>query len=184
MTVRRRLGVAALTLVLLPTAQAGASGRDVLKDCSTNGRLTKKYSQAEYRDALANIPSDLNEYTDCRDRIRAAQLGLSGAGNDPSGGLPTTPEGNRAARDPFAGASEGERLQVMKDVAAARLNGRSGQRVANDVVIPGALANQNLSSVSKLPMPLAVLALLIAVAAVSLLTYLALRRVRSRARPT
>jgi hypothetical protein len=182
MTVRRRLGVAALALCLLPSAQAHASGNDVLKDCSTNGRLTKNYSQQEYRDAIANIPSDLDEYTDCRDRIRAAQLGLSGGGDDPSGGLPTTPAGNRAARDPFAGASEGERLQVMKDVAAARKNGRASQRVADGVVTPGALANHDLTAVSELPMPLAILALLVGVGALSLLIRLVLRRDRTRAR--
>ena len=86
MTVRRRLGVVAAALCLLPVAQAQASGDDVLKDCSTNGHLTKKYSQREYRQALAHIPSDLDEYTDCRDQIRHAQLGLGGGGGTGGGG--------------------------------------------------------------------------------------------------
>lgn len=183
MTVRRRLGVAALTLVLLPTAQASASGRDVLKDCSTNGRLTKKYSQAEYRDALANIPSDLNEYTDCRDQIRAAQLGLSGGGNrggGGSGGAAGTPAGNAAARDPLATATPRERASVAAAIRAARSSGRADQPVADTLVTPGALAYRDLSSISALPTPLVVLAALIVLLALLAAGYLVLPRVRAR----
>ena len=58
-----------------PALAALASGKDVIIDCNDNGRLTKDYTQKEYRDALANMPADIKQYTDCENIIRRAQLG-------------------------------------------------------------------------------------------------------------
>jgi hypothetical protein len=65
-------------------APALASSRDVIRDCSEDGKLDKHYSQKELKGALDNLPSDLDEYTDCRTVIRAAQL--AGAGHKGGGG--------------------------------------------------------------------------------------------------
>ena len=101
----RRLWVAAVVVgcVLVPAAPALASGNDVIKDCVRNGRLTKQYSQQEYRSALANLPTDVDEYTDCRDIIRKGQLGIGG-------GAPSPPPPGAAggAPDPYAGATPDE----------------------------------------------------------------------------
>jgi hypothetical protein len=59
-------------LLLLPAA-AGASGRSVVRDCTDNGRIDSHHSQSDYKSALNNLPSDVNEYTDCRQIIEQAK---------------------------------------------------------------------------------------------------------------
>lgn len=170
----RRLSVAAaVALCLLAgAAPALASGDAVIKDCVRNGRLTKQYSQPEYRDALANMPTDVDEYTDCRDIIRHAQLGLTGGGPPPASGSPG------AAPDAYAGATPAQVDAAKREIAAARA-GVEPRRFGADVVTPGALAYRNLGAVSKLPTPLLVLAILIAAAALAVGAYLIAIRVRA-----
>ena len=65
-------------LVALLAAPAMASPTSVIRDCSEDGVLNGKYSQSELDGALEQLPSDLDEYTDCRAVIRRAQLGAAG----------------------------------------------------------------------------------------------------------
>ena len=78
-------------LVLGMPAAAQASGSDVIRDCAQDGKLDKSYSQKELRDAYNNLPSDIDEYTDCRSVIRAAMHGGSGnpGGPGPAGAIIT-----------------------------------------------------------------------------------------------
>ena len=69
--------VIAVLLLGLPAA-AQASGADVIRDCAQDGKLDKQYSQKELRNAEQNLPSDIDEYTDCRAAIRAQMTGGSG----------------------------------------------------------------------------------------------------------
>jgi hypothetical protein len=92
-------------------APAGATPFQVIKDCNEDGQLDRKYSNEELTKALDNLPSDIDEYSDCRDVISAAITGGSdrgenrgaGSGGDGSGGAgggsaaPITPE-EQAAR--------------------------------------------------------------------------------------
>ncbi|MFN8204803.1 MAG: hypothetical protein U0S48_19780 [Solirubrobacteraceae bacterium] len=80
----RRTLLLTLLLVLLPAAAAHASAAQVIRDCTDDGVLSGSYSQKELRTALANLPSDVDEYTNCRDVIRAAQL--RGGGGSATGG--------------------------------------------------------------------------------------------------
>src|SRR4051794_41822681 len=80
----RRLLPLLIALLLLPTAAALASGGKVIRDCTDDGRLQGHYSQKDLRDALSSLPSDIDEYTDCRDVIRRAAFG--GAGGSGGGG--------------------------------------------------------------------------------------------------
>jgi len=86
----RRLTVLLLSLLaagLLASATASASGDDVVRDCADDGQLSKRYSSAELKQAVKSIPTDVDEYSDCRDIIRRAQLAgsSSGGGNGASG---------------------------------------------------------------------------------------------------
>src|SRR2546428_4726376 len=89
LTIRRALcalvTVAAAAVLVLP-AIASASSRDVLRDCAQDGKLDHKYSQRELRQAERDLPSDIDEYTNCRDAIRSAQIGGSGRGGGRGGG--------------------------------------------------------------------------------------------------
>ena len=69
---RRLLLTAVLGCLLLPAA-AWASGEAVIKDCTDDGVIQGHYSQQDYKNALANLPTDVDEYTDCRDVIKRAQ---------------------------------------------------------------------------------------------------------------
>ncbi len=151
--------VVALCL-LLPAPAALASGADVLIDCNDNGRLTKEYSQKEYRDALANIPADLKQYTDCENIIRRAQRGESGSTG-----------GTANAGTPFAGATPEEEVQARADIEAARKSGSAPQRIGDKggfFVTPGALSFTKVSAAtSELPTPLLVLVGLIVIGALA-----------------
>jgi hypothetical protein len=104
---RHLLLLAALALLAFP-APASATPFQVIKDCNEDGQLDRKYSNEELTKALDNLPSDIDEYSDCREVISAAITGGSdrganrgaGGGGDGSGGgsaAPITPE-EQAAR--------------------------------------------------------------------------------------
>src|SRR3954468_21778865 len=82
----RRLLPLLIALFLLPTAAAFASGGKVIRDCTDDGRLQGHYSQKDLRDALSSMPSDIDEYTDCRDVIRRAAFGGAGSSGGGKGG--------------------------------------------------------------------------------------------------
>ncbi|HVG76077.1 MAG TPA: hypothetical protein VM824_11905 [Thermoleophilaceae bacterium] len=91
----------ALAVLVLPApAPAHASANQVLRDCIYDGKLDHHYSNAELRQARDHMPSDADEYSDCRDIIAAAIKG----GSDRSGGRPspgiaaTDPAGEAAAQ--------------------------------------------------------------------------------------
>lgn len=176
MRLRLRIATALVLLLALLAVPslAHASGDTVIKDCS-DGELTKSYSQKDYADALSNMPADLDEYSDCRDQIKRAQLGgagsssggsSGGAGGGTGGGggaAGTTGNGDTGtggagpAADPLAGATAQERAAFEKAVAAGdapvKLDGRP--------IYPGALGGATSSGLDDLPAPLlAILALL------------------------
>jgi hypothetical protein len=96
---RTLLLIAALALLALP-APAFASADQVIADCARDGKLDKKYSNAELRKARDNLPADLDEYSDCRDVIAGAIKGgsdLGGGGGSPGVGG-TDPAGEAAAQ--------------------------------------------------------------------------------------
>jgi hypothetical protein len=67
---------------------AGVPAADA--DCNKNGTLTKHYSVQQLRTALATMPADIKEYTNCPDVINnqlLRQLGkLPGSGGSGGGG--------------------------------------------------------------------------------------------------
>lgn len=102
---RRLFIVFALVCALVagPAAAIGAAASGdtpaaAIADCSANDRLTHHYSAATLTAALAKLPADVREYSDCYDVIEKqlfAQLGTSSSngsgGGSSSGGsvLPT-----------------------------------------------------------------------------------------------
>jgi hypothetical protein len=74
--------VSALSLAV-PMAAGAASGgtaSQAITDCNDHGQLTQQYSASTLRAALAKMPVDVKEYTDCYDVIERQlfkQLGSS-----------------------------------------------------------------------------------------------------------
>ncbi len=158
MTAMRR---AALTLLLALAALAApsaalASSADVIKDCQ-DGKIDGSYSQSEFASALRNIPTDVDEYTDCRDVIRRARLGAAGSGaksrtsqpggtvagggggggaaggGTAGGGATSAPDAGGSAKQLIASATPAEKAAVAQaqgaDAAAVDVG---GQRVSPD----------------------------------------------------
>jgi hypothetical protein len=83
---RRATTILALVCALSigASAVAGAASSDTaaaaISDCNDHGQLTAQYSSDTLRAALAQMPADVREYTDCYDVIQRqlfAQLGKS-----------------------------------------------------------------------------------------------------------
>jgi hypothetical protein len=87
---RTSLVLLAVLVLGLPAA-ARASSSDVIRDCAADGKLDKQYTQKELQGAERDLPSDIDEYTDCRSVIRAAMHGGSGnpGGPGPAGAIIT-----------------------------------------------------------------------------------------------
>jgi hypothetical protein len=101
----RNLVVLVALAALVAPASAAASATQVLRDCITDGKLDRKYSNAELRKARDNMPADSDEYSDCSDVIAAAIKGgsdrSSGAGSPGVGAM--NPQGEAVARKQDAG---------------------------------------------------------------------------------
>jgi hypothetical protein len=129
MQLRTFLVVIVVLLLGLPAA-AHASGSDVIRDCAQDGVLNKHYSQKELQDALNNMPSDIDEYTDCRSVIRGAM----GGGNGNTGGAP--PNGIMTPSGAIAGSPAD--VQALNTVTADAEKGKHPHVViAGKQVIPG-----------------------------------------------
>ena len=100
--------VAVLTAIAVAVPPAFSSPMSVIRDCSEDGVLNGKYSPSELDGALEQLPSDLDEYTDCRAVIRRAQLGS--AGDKHGGKRPAVADRVDASAPPTAG----ERRQIAK----------------------------------------------------------------------
>jgi hypothetical protein len=98
--VRHLLVLGVLATLALP-ASAAASPDQVVADCVKDGRLDRDYSNAELREARDNLPTDADEYSDCRDVIASAIKGDSdqggGRGSPGVGGI--DPAAEAAARE-------------------------------------------------------------------------------------
>ena len=154
---RRLLITAMLGCLLLPAA-AWASGDAVIKDCTDDGVIQGHYSQQDYKNALNNLPTDVDEYTDCRDVIKRAQTG-GGTGGPGAGGTGgNTPAGG----DPLATATPAEKAAI----AAAQANGASKPvEIGGKLVQPGQLGFGGLGSPTTLPASLIAVLVALGIAA-------------------
>lgn len=158
-----------------PTA-AWASGVDVIRDCTDNGAINDAHGPKDYADALANLPSDVDEYTDCRQVISSASRnppqgqtdGVNSDGNTGSGG---------AGGGSGGGSSSGSGGGGVKSASASG----GPQRASGPPVIPPARNLAGQPTGRGVPVPLIVTAVLIALALIAWAA-IALRR-RARGEP-
>ena len=78
--------------------------RAILRDCEDDGSLSGSYRPSELRDAVRNIGTDLDQYSDCRDVISAAVLQEVSGGNRPDAGT-GTPGAPGAGAGPAGGGA-------------------------------------------------------------------------------
>ena len=124
-----------LAALAAPTASAGPREK-ILRECQ-DGSITGNYTPKQLRDARKNIPTDIDEYSDCRDVLARAAL----AGRDSGGG-----GGGDATAAPggvLPGGGGGSRTHASgpeeeKDLEKALLDAPAGATVAGDKLVPGA----------------------------------------------
>jgi hypothetical protein len=155
----RLLVLAVLAMLALP----GSAMADPVRDCNTDGDLDKQYSNAELRNALDRLPTDLDEYSNCREILSGAIT----SGSDKGGNRPTA----GADGSPLSPAEQAARAEDSEDLAAITGDPEAhppSVKVGDEEVEPGSNGLFDLASASNdLPMPL--LAALIAMALLALL---------------
>jgi hypothetical protein len=169
-----------LVVALAAPALAQASPDAVIRDCAEDGDLDGNYSNDDLEQAENNLPSDLDEYSDCREVIGGAQTGGSGRGaggggrdtaNDPTGAAAAKARRNARKRDEAelgAITSRGDRPEL-------RVGGRS--------VEPGSNGLFDVASSSNgLPLPLLLALIAIGLLAAVGALYALRRRVPALAR--
>jgi len=161
------IALAALLALLAGAPAALASGRDVIDDCTDDEVLSKSYTQKEYRDALAKLPADADQYGNCRDIIARAQDGAATKGGSGKPGASTAAPADAgtagghspsataqpaAAKDPLAAATDADRDAVDE---AARDGATAASGPGNPLA--GTVGTAPRAGVSDLPTPILVL---------------------------
>lgn len=175
MRLRLRTAIALVFLVALCAPSfAHADAAAVVRDCA-DGSLTGSYPQKDIAEALANLPADVDEYTDCRDILRRAQLGGAGGsgadGGANGGGFGDFIDGtggaggaDGAGADPLANATPEERASYERAVAAAVAAGPAAVNLDGRPITAGDAGASTVHALSDLPTPLLVLLALLAAA--------------------
>ena len=175
-----RLALACLVLgliVAVPAANA-ASTTQILRDCADDGVLQGDYKPAELRKARQNIPTDTDEYTDCRDVLaRAAAAGVAGSGSG-SGG--TGGAGGSSENQPLESPNTPEGKAAIGKAAGE--GAPDPIRLGDRAVVPGTAGLSANAVRNTLPTPLIVLLALLGAAALATTMPSVKRRVVARFR--
>jgi hypothetical protein len=154
------LGVIAL-LVLPAGAQASA-----LTDCIADNDLDQHYSNSELRKALDNLPTDSDEYGNCREVL----AGAIASGSDKGGGRPKDSGPNG---EPLSTKEQAERGKDNESLAAIAGDGDADPQtpsvnVGGENVEPGSNGLFDLASASNdLPAPLLLALIVLALLALT-----------------
>ncbi len=127
-----------LAFALTAAPASAATRNQILRDCALDGKLDGTYTAAELRDARRTLPTDSDEYSDCADQLRDAELravaasrGGGGDGPAPGGGTgaapgaidpgtairstgPVVSTGSRPGPEVFPNDEEAKRLDTIR----------------------------------------------------------------------
>lgn len=153
--------------VAVPAPAAASDYNDVIRDCNEDGDLDRNYSDRELREAEQKLPSDIDEYTDCRAVIRAAR----GRGSRRGGGGPgfggSLPGGTGSAEE-AATPEDRTALDEAKRDRSPAARERAAVTIDGARVVPGGDDGEfEAARTAANELPLAVLLVLICVAALA-----------------
>jgi cobalamin biosynthesis Mg chelatase CobN len=178
---RRLLTALVIACLAAPAAASADSGvNKLLTDACKDEHIDGHYTQAQYKKALEQLPTDADEYTACRDvlqRGRLAALGsgkksnannanngaAGGGGGTTGGGGSTGSSGSSGApaADPVANATPAQKKAIAQAGQSAK-----AVNVGGKLVQPGELGIGAISgSGHSVPTPLAALMVLLAAGA-------------------
>jgi hypothetical protein len=170
------LAWALLGLVVVPVANA-ASTTQILRDCADDGVLQGHYTSSELRKARQNIPTDTDEYTDCRDvlaRAAAAAIADSGGGGGSGGGSGGSGGGSGGSGGGGAGLGAGAGPLLTPSspddesaIAAAKAGSPGALKIGGRSVVPGTSGLAADAMRNPLPSSLVVVLALLAAAALA-----------------
>jgi hypothetical protein len=168
---------AALVALAAVPSPAFADGDEVIRDCYDDGKLDKEYDREDLEDAERDLPSDVDEYSDCRSVIRGAMDRPGSKGKrGGTGGVPGAGfrGGGTAGGNPEFSTDAGAQAGSKEDLDALNrlTEGNRGSEepkvpVAGQPITPAAGAAAVGESANDIPTPL--LAALIAVGALGAL---------------
>ncbi len=164
------IALALFGALLAPTA-ALASWEDLLQQaCGPKGQVTGTYTQAEYKKALANIPADADQYSNCRSIIEAAQIAAS-TGSDAI---------SEAQADSIITAATPEEKQAVSTAVTEASKGTNA-KVGDVIVDPAAFgtAATGTAALNKLPLSLKIMLVLLGAGALAAIGAVLIPRVRN-----
>lgn len=144
----RLLVLAVLALMAVP----GSAMADPISDCNTDGDLDKQYTNGQLRKAIENLPTDLDEYSNCREILSGAIT----SGSDKGGSRPT-PSTDPAALPPEEHEARAKDNEDLEAITADPEKSPPSVKVGDETVEPGSNGLFDLASASNdLPVPLLV----------------------------
>jgi hypothetical protein len=192
----RRLLTALTILCLAAPAAAGADSgvNKLLRDACRDEHIDGTYTQAQYKQALEQLPADSDEYTGCREVLQRGRLAALGVGKRRSGGSagtggggttgssggsgPTGSSGSSGSSGPHRGSGSSGSSSATKGDPLATATPKQRQAVAQagktakavdvggQLVQPSAVGLGDLSAAGRdVPTPLIVLVALLAASA-------------------
>jgi hypothetical protein len=166
------LGIAASTTLIRSPDVALASPQAVIRDCAQDGKLDRHYSISDLKNAEKKLPTDVDEYTNCRDVINQAQVAGSGDNAQAAG------HGGGAGGGGQSGGDGGTSARDLRALDRARHSGTGAPSLSlqGKKVVPGTGGVfRTAGAANDLPVP--VLLALVAVAALTAAGgFVALRR--------
>jgi hypothetical protein len=183
------LGLAA-ALLLAPAAFADSTTTKIIRDCADDGVLEGHYTPAELRKARDNLPTDINEYSDCGDvlsRALAADVSAPSGGSAGGGSPGAAPTATPAPQYSDTVASSSTTTQPAtpadtKAVTDAWAQGGQGDVIAGQPLAPASAVAGRFGR-NSLPATLAIVLILLAGAAFAIVVPTIRRRVRARRAP-
>jgi hypothetical protein len=134
------LATALLVLAGAPSARADV-GATIINRC-THGQSLGGFSQQDYQRALQELPTEVEEYSECGNLIRRAQLAAAGGGGGSGVGAGAGP--GAAVALPLTPAERSALRQIAK-------TGSAPQLIGSEVIYPGVVHASVASALSSLP---------------------------------
>jgi hypothetical protein len=150
----------AAALLVAPPAHA-ATPTQILRDCEDDSVLQGDYSTEDLRRALRSIPTDLDQYTDCRDVLARASASEVAGGGGGGGGTGAGGAGG-STRLPVPETEE-DRAALQTSISS----GHRAQEVGGERIIPGSAGFAAGAARNGLPSSLVAVLALLAVAALA-----------------